>query len=65
MALFYGAVDCFFVVVVVCFYIFVFGWKTDVYLIPAKNIDCGYSLIEAVLTSTNNLYFKQLLCIHY
>ena len=30
-----------------------------IFLISVQNIDCGYSLGEAVLTSTHNLYFEQ------
>ena len=43
------------------FYIVKLGF-TGVYiifLISAQNIDCGYSLGEAVLTSTHNLCFEQ------
>ena len=35
-----------------------FHWKNfDIFLIFAQNIDCGYPLEEAVLTSTHNLCF--------
>ena len=35
-----------------------FQWKNfDIFLIFAQNIDCGYTLTEAVLTSTHNLCF--------
>ena len=36
-----------------------FQWKkSDIFLIFAQNIDCGYTLeAEAVLTSTHNLCF--------
>ena len=30
----------------------------NIFLIFAQNIDCGYTLFEAVLTSTHNLCFK-------
>ena len=41
-----------------------FQWKNfDIFLIFAKNIDCGYTLepplCEAVLTSTHNLCFTE------
>ena len=29
----------------------------DIFLIFAQNIDFGYTIAEAVLTSTHNLYF--------
>ena len=32
--------------------------KCAVFLIFAQNIDCGYTLVEAVLTSTHNLCFR-------
>ena len=31
--------------------------NSDIFLIFAQNIDCGYTLGEAVLTSTHNLCF--------
>ena len=30
----------------------------DIFLIFAQNIDCGYTVLEAVLTSTHNLCFE-------
>ena len=30
----------------------------DIFLILAQNIDCGYTLTEAVLTSTHNLCLR-------
>ena len=43
------------------FYIVKLGFKGVyiIFLISAQNIDCGYSLDEAVLTSTHNLCFVQ------